>query len=681
MNHQRNLHPLIDAEWVLPTGNGGFAMGTGLGLPRRKYHCYLIGSCHPPVERVALLNTLEDQLVLYPGSRQEQTVDLATYRVVAGGSSAGILRPSGYDRLIRFEKEADTARWIIRVGTVEIVKELRMGWRRNSCTVRYTVRTDRDVRLQVRPRVTLRDFHDTLGPGGSAGDTPIGDDRLRARAIERGVEVSDPAAPKLTTRIVSDKAAYAPAPHTLRGVVYDLEADRHQPDREDLFSPGVFSFDVKASGGAGVFTIAAAMAPDEADPADFDRRERAEHLSRIAARMETERPGASSLAPLAAAADDFLVPRRVGGKPLMTVLAGFPWFADWGRDTMISLVGLMIATRRLDDALGCLETFARHTSQGMIPNRFDDYTSEPHYNTVDASLWFLHACREYVRASGDRDGFDRLLRPACEEIVEFYERGTRFNIRADPEDGLIIAGDETTQLTWMDAKRNGIVFTPRHGKCVEINALWHHGLLCLADLSGRAELSARAARVRESFNRAFWDAANSRLHDCLRPDGRGGHAPTGEVRPNQIFAVSLEFSPLDAERQRLVVADVRRHLLTPMGLRTLAPGQPNYQARFEGDMMKRDNAYHNGTVWPWLIGPFAEAVLRTGGFSPASRDEARRLIAPLIATITGPNAGGLGCCLGQIAEVYDGDDPRRAQGCMAQAWSVAEPLRIASMLL
>ena len=352
---------------------------------------------------------------------------------------------------------------------------------------------------------------------------------------------------------------------------------------------------------------------------------------------------------------------------------------------MISMVGLMIATRRLDEARGCLKTFAAYVDQGMIPNLFDDYGGPPQYNTVDASLWFLHACGEYLAASGDHAALRSELLPACHEIVRAYRTGTRFGIRMDPADGLIQAGDETTQLTWMDAKRDGVVFTPRHGKAVEINALWHHGLLRLAKASetcgfaapagqSPAELRELAARVATSFRAAFWFEQEQRLHDCLQADGRGGWKPVPQVRPNQIFAVSLEHSALEPAQRREVVENVRRHHVTPFGLRTLASSDPGYRGRFEGNMMSRDGAYHNGTVWPWLIGPFCEAVLRVGEFSETSRADVRRLLEPLIGS-TRP--GGGGGCIGQIAEVYDGDEPRRAQGCVAQAWSIAETLRLA----
>jgi predicted glycogen debranching enzyme len=297
---------------------------------------------------------------------------------------------------------------------------------------------------------------------------------------------------------------------------------------------------------------------------------------------------------------------------------------------------------------------------------------------VDASLWFLHAARAYLDATGDRAGFDGPIRHACHQIIDRYQSGTRYGIRMD-DDALITGGDETTQLTWMDAKRDGIVFTPRHGKAVEINALWHHGLIAIAGAVEETEperaagYRALAERVGASFREEFLGGPGGGLRDCLRPDGKGSYEPSAELRPNQIFAVSLEHSPLSMEQRRGVLACVRDHLLTPVGLRTLSADDANYQPRFDTDMISRDRAYHNGTVWPWLIGAYAEAVLRVGGFSDAARREAARSIAGLIDSM------GSGC-LGQICEVYDADEPRRQEGCMAQAWSVAEVLRVAAMI-
>ena len=325
---------------------------------------------------------------------------------------------------------------------------------------------------------------------------------------------------------------------------------------------------------------------------------------------------------------------------------------------MISLPGLLLCTGRFEEALSVLATFADHVSEGMIPNRFDDYTGEPHYNTVDASLWFIHACHQYRAASGDKRGFAQSLLPACNAIFEGYRAGTRFGIKMDPRDGLVTQGDANTQLTWMDAKCDGVAFTPREGKAVEINALWYNALVLL----GQKEL---AHQVAQSFLSVFWVNPFRGLADVVNGDRRDT-----SIRPNQIFAASLPNSPLELEQRRAVVEVVRRELLTPYGLRTLAVSESRYCGRIEGGPRQRDAAYHNGTVWPWLIGPFIEAYLGANGNSQAAKAQARLWLGPLI---THMEEG----CLGQIAEVFDGDAPHRPGGCFAQAWSIAEVLRAA----
>ena len=375
---------------------------------------------------------------------------------------------------------------------------------------------------------------------------------------------------------------------------------------------------------------------------------------------------------LAEAAGQFVVKRRMGEQWLTSIIAGYPWFADWGRDTMISLPGLLLCTRRLAEARAVLLAFARHLRNGLIPNFFHD-TDPPAYNTVDASLWFVHATREYLRLSNDSNCAEII--DACRAIISAYRNGTDLHIRMD-EDGLVTSGDETSQLTWRDAKRDGVVFTPRHGKAVEICSLWHNALCCLAELTDRddeaTELRELADRVARSFQRSFWWPERECLHDVLLPLD-GAWQPVRRVRPNQIFAVSLPFSPLTIDQQRSVVGIVRERLLTPFGLRTLDPDDPGYQGRYEGDLMQRDGAYHNGTVWPWLIGPYCEAVLRINDFSDPARDEVRRTIRPLLGEL---DRG----CLNQIAEIYDGSEPHRPSGCPAQAWSVAELLRVQTLL-
>jgi predicted glycogen debranching enzyme len=398
---------------------------------------------------------------------------------------------------------------------------------------------------------------------------------------------------------------------------------------------------------------------------------------------------------LRTAASQFVV-RRVKPAPQKgsqtSIIAGYPWFSDWGRDTCISLPGLLLATGRLAEARQCLEAFAELVEGGLVPNCFDNGSGHAEYNTADASLWYLNAAAELAKKLGlplDPSGELSTIAGACLSIIHAYEHGTSFDIQMDPSDGLIIAGNAGTQLTWMDAKRDDVVFTPRHGKPVELSALWYNGLRRVGELlpANQArrtrEISEIASWMDRSFEKAFWNEQGAHLFDCLSPryaaDGsRVGWEPSRQIRPNQIFALSLPHSPLERSMQPSVLECVTRHLLTPQGLRTLSPHDGDYRPRFEGSLFARDGAYHNGTVWPWLIGPYAEAVLRVGEFSASARSKAREAIDPLLNELcrphdpTGP--------IGQICEVYDAEMPRRPEGCPAQAWSVAELIRILVLL-
>jgi predicted glycogen debranching enzyme len=373
---------------------------------------------------------------------------------------------------------------------------------------------------------------------------------------------------------------------------------------------------------------------------------------------------------LAEAAEQFLAARADGRR---TVIAGYPWFADWGRDTFVALPGLALATGRWPLAYEVLRTFAGHVDRGMVPNRFPEAGTAPEYNSVDAALWFVEAGRRYVRDSGDLDFARRELLPRIEEILDWYAKGTRYGIRVDPADGLLAAGEEGAALTWMDAVVDGVPVTPRRGKPVEVNALWYNALLSGADIAHSLGQRLRpeawrdeAERVRESFNRRFWNAEAGYLYDVV--DGPAGD--DASLRPNQLFAASLFHDVLAEEYRRPVVDAVEARLLTPVGLRTLDPGHPSYAGRYEGPAGARDAAYHNGTVWPWLLGPFAGAYLKAHGRTAEARERVRDSVAPLARHL------GTEGCLGQLSEIMDGDPPHTPRGCAAQAWSVAEVARV-----
>lgn len=716
----------LATEFLLTNGMGGFAMGSALGVPTRRYHGLLVGATNPPVGRVVALHSMVERLVVRNAAGSSRSAELTSYEFL-DDAGRRLLHPGGHRAVTAFEHEdrsdhaagERSARWrsVVedpQIGRIEVVRELHLTRNANACTLRYTVSPfDRknwpgglSVELRARPMTPLRDFH-ALRRRHEC-------DRYAAVADARGsvrVEIDGVA---LVIEAGASGGSFAVDPQWWYGVFYRAEADRGQDCVEDLFSPGEFAWPVsgaRSSPSASIEIRAELVSPRVVGTADPDA------VGRSSAGAGED---GVSVRRLRAAARDFVVLRTAPvrdrhDRPVrhpsgagVSVIAGYPWFSDWGRDTFISLPGLMLRAGRFDQAARTLETFAAAERDGLIPNVFSDQTGEPEYNTVDASLWFIHAACEHARLSGG----DALLRGevgrACLSIIDHYRRGdaggTRhapvFNICMDPFDKLIMAGTESTQLTWMDARRDGVTFTPRHGKPVEINALWHNALASLSDRlaaidpTASANLRDLAAAVRESFVKAYWagDSSEKRrstpadsqgyLYDCLTPartDGRSAWSPVAEVRPNQLFAVSLPCSPLSKARQRAVVATVRERLLTPMGVRTLDPADPRYRGRYEGRLFDRDGAYHQGTAWPWLLGVYAMAVLRAGDFDGAARAEAERALAPILAEMDPGTTGRVGC-FGQIAEVYDGDEPQRPSGCPAQAWSVAVILEAMSMI-
>jgi predicted glycogen debranching enzyme len=472
----------------------------------------------------------------------------------------------------------------------------------------------------------------------------------------------------------STAGCFMESPDWWYGFYHRAEARRQQDDREDLFTPGRFicQFEDITARTCEV-TVAASTRPIKKTGIRDGRVTHIQDLQKnvlktAGLKKASGSPVKTALHRLATASNDFVVRRDVNGEPMSTILAGYPWFADWGRDTMISLPGLLLCTRRFAEARDTLATYARHIRRGLVPNRFDDYGGEPHYNTVDASLWFIHAALEYHRITGDSDTWRGHLADACNQVLTAYEHGTDGGIYMD-RDGLIAAGDEHTQLTWMDAKRDGVAFTPRQGKAVEINALWYRALVgCGEAMDGShkklaAEYRKLAKRVAASFNNLFWDDARGYLADC-----HDGQRLDTSLRCNQVLAVSLPDSPLKRKQQQQVMAAARAHLLTPMGLRTLSPEDANYHGHYAGSMFERDGAYHQGTVWAWPMGPYIEGTLRAFKNSADAIKHARAALQPLLDEVAVHSVG-------QLHEIFEGDAPHRPEGCPAQAWSVAEVLR------
>jgi predicted glycogen debranching enzyme len=652
----RELEPYLHYEWLLTNGLGGFSSSTIVGCNTRRYHGLLCAATLPPVGRIMALSRIGEILVV--DGKEDQLLEFSINQF------GDEFHPRGDRYLERFEVD-DIARWIYEIEGVVVHKEIMMLWHQNALAIRYRVEADKDrkVKLRLLPFAGLRDFHSLRSAQGA---------NFEVTSKANAVAVGDG---KYAVHLTADKGSFKENQQWWYRHRYAVEYERGMPDTEDLFSPGEFAVEMTGSGQVTLWVGMETMAVGDWD-AERARRPKTgigRHGAETNKQVEAVSPvlhdgprmqkASLAVEKLARAAHDFVVRRKQpDGTPGHTVIAGYHWFADWGRDTMISLPGLFLVTRRFEHAGQVLSVFAQYVSQGMIPNLFDDYTNEPRYNTVDASLWFIHAAFEFVRLSGDKETFEKRLKPACRAIIDGYRKGTRYHIHMDPADSLIYAGDAKTQLTWMDAKCGDIAFTPRAGKAVEINALWYNALV----LMGEDEL---AKKVAASFQKNFWINPFRGCYDVFGDVEKPGFKDA-QLRPNQIFAVSLPNSPLALEQRKAVVEVVRRELLTPFGLRTLARHEPRYHGGYRGDQFQRDQAYHNGAVWPWLMGPFLEAYLRVNDRSGEAVEQAKVWLQPLIDLL---ERG----CVGQLPEICEGNEPHRPVGCCAQAWSVAEVMRLA----
>ena len=617
-------------EWLETNGIGGFASSTEAGLNARRYHGLLVAATRPPVGRMVLLSKLEETIVA--GGRR---IELSTNRY------PGAIHPQGHQYLKEFRREPFPV-FVYEIDGLEVEKSVFMVYGENTTVVEYRVRGGECV-LELRPLLAFRDYHATAHENGAIRGAP---------RVAPGLVVCSPYEGCPDLYLGHNGANAAATGHWYRNFEYAMEQERGLDFREDLFNPVCLRFDLR--GGAGATVVASTVERRAGEAPDLRAAE-------IRRRSQGQ--------PLRAAADQFVVRRGEQS----TVIAGYHWFSDWGRDTMIALPGLTLATGRYDDARAILLAFAAAADRGMLPNRFPDAGESPEYNTVDATLWFFEAVRAFAARTGDYEFVRKHLYGAMAEIVDWHQRGTRYGIRVD-RDGLLLAGEPGAQLTWMDAKIGDWVVTPRHGKPVEIEALWYNALKVMEDLAGRFDDGAQArygelaGRARGSFVPLFWNDAAGCLYDVVNGEERDA-----SIRPNQVFAASLCHTMLSRAQARSVVAVVERELLTPYGLRSLSPGDPRYRGRYEGDPFSRDSAYHQGTVWPWLMGPFLTAYRNAYGRSAKTRRQAARWLEPLRCYMAGEGGG-------QIPEVFDGDAPHRAGGCFAQAWSVAEVLRVVEEL-
>jgi predicted glycogen debranching enzyme len=638
----RDLREATAREWLETNGLGGFASSTLAGLNTRRYHGLLVAATRPPVGRTVLLSKLEETLVV-AGRRYE----------LSANQYPGAVYPRGHQFMTRFRLDPFPV-FTYRVEGFELERAVVMLHGENTTCVRYSLRQvdagERDVRLEVRPLVAFRDYH-ALTHENDALDSSV--------RVEEGLLTVTPYEGLPALHFAHEGGEAETNGYWYRNFTYVEEQARGLDSTEDLFSPFALKFDLGRRDEVSII-------------ASTERREacRVGELIRVEVERRNEVLGSSlagdeAVRALTAAADQYVVARG----EQKTVIAGYHWFGDWGRDTMIALPGLTLVTGRFDTARSILAEFARHVSEGMLPNRFTEADEAPEYNTVDATLWYFEAVRALLAYTGDTEFVRANLYDVLREVIDWHERGTRYGIRVDA-DGLLAAGAEGAQLTWMDAKVGDRVITPRRGKPVEIQALWYNALRTMEGLArefgfveDEGKYAGMASRARGSFNEQFWDEEAGCLYDVV-----DGAARDASIRPNQIFAVSLHHSMLSAERARRVVEAVERHLLTPYGLRSLAPTNLQYSGRYGGGPAERDAVYHQGAVWAWLIGPFVTAYLKVQGRTPETVGRARVILAPLVAHLKE-------ACLGHVSEIFDGDAPHAPRGCVAQAWSAAELLR------
>ena len=635
-------------EWLLTNGTGGFAMGTVAGSNTRRYHGLLVASLHPPVARVVTLARLEETALTPRGA-----VPLSVNQY------PNTLYPDGYTRLARFSLE-DGPVWTWSVNGVEVERRVLLVPGEQTVVVRYA--SSAPLRLRLEPLLAFRDYHALThrNPDAWTG--------FEERMLAKGRVVRfQPYASLPSLRLAHRGDAFVGAPEWHENVEYLEELDRGLDFREDLLLAGSFELELAPGRPQLVAaTVESGASLDlEALGALFSRAVRTSAPARVARRSDDLAEGRTRLE---RAADAYLV-RRADRSA--TVIAGYPWFTDWGRDTMVSLPGLLVARGRLDLAREVLEGFLAHLDGGLVPNRFPDAAGPAEYNTVDATLFMFQAVHAWEQAGGSPAFVRDVFYPAACSIVDAHLRGTHHGIHVDPRDGLLVAGGSGTNLTWMDARVNGVPVTPRHGKPVEVNALWYNALRLserwarqLGDGPRARSFGREADLVSGAFDRAFWNDARRCCFDVVLPEG-----PDPRLRPNQLLAVGLPFPLLDGRRRAMVLETVEAALVTPVGLRTLARGDPGYRASYRGGPAERDAAYHQGLVWPWLLGPYVDALFAVRGDSAETRTRARATVASLVGRMeTG--------CLGQLPECFEPEPPFRPVGAPAQAWSVAEVLRV-----
>lgn len=632
----QNFEEAITLEWLETNGLGGYASSTVSGANSRRYHGMLVAAMKPPVERMVVISKLEESLRV-----GDQRFELSANQY------PGVVYPQGYQHLTGFKKDL-FPEFTYTAGSVELKKTIAMLQGENTTLVMYEVLSaPSSFTLELMALYSCKDFHAEAHANDSIHHHYLFQDGIFRTFNYQGC-------PEFFISVPN--AQFQDSKNWYYNFEHPVEQYRGLDFKEDLFTHGKFSVILKK--GDRLVLILSLDDPEGRDGwklFEEEKKRRKEILHGYANQKHQQ---------LVLAADQFVVKRG----NLNTIIAGYPWFSDWGRDTMIALPGLCLVTGRYDIAKNILQQFAAYRNEGMLPNRFPDHGEIPEYNTIDATLWFFVAIYRYYKHTNDVEFISELL-PALEDSLDWHYKGTRYNIKVDAADELLSGGEPGVQLTWMDAKVGDWVVTPRTGKPVEINALWYNALMIIAELMTKtgenqkaASYKKKAARVHKSFNSLFWNTQDEYLYDCIS-EGQ----PVNDLRPNQLYAISLPFPLLSKDRAQKVLKAVQKHLLTPKGLRSLSPQHPDYQPVYGGQVWQRDGSYHQGTVWSFLLGPYCDGVMYAEGEAGTKR--IKKVIDQFLKHLEE-------ACVGSVSEIFDGQAPHTPRGCFAQAWGVAEILRV-----
>lgn len=651
----QNFKDATQYEWLETNGLGGWSGSSVIGAHTRRYHGLLVAATNPPAERTVLLSKLDEAIV----TGRDANGDLNRYELGCNLYDGDVIHPNGHHYLESFIKDL-FPQWIYKVNDIQLKKTIAMVHNENTAVVMYDVlKAPSAFTLELLPLMAARGYH-SLQHAGPQMHWDVD--------FNNGIFHNSPDG-NLNVYISVPGSVYQHTPRWFTNFKYSVEEYRGLDYNEDLFNHGVFSVELKEGDSLGI--IVSTENPEGKEAKDLMLREEKRKRELV-----KDIPADETLQQLVQAADQFIVKR---GEELKTVIAGYHWFTDWGRDTMISLPGLTLSTGRFEDAKKIIAAFAKSVSMGMLPNRFQDNNEPPEYNNVDGTLWYFVAVYKYLQSTNDKDFVLKEILPVLKDIIDWHYKGTRFNIHAD-KDGLLYSGETGQQLTWMDARIGTWVVTPRMGKPVEIQALWYNALKIFAELliinkqkKDAAQLNESAEYVKQQFNAKFWYDGN----DLNGSSGRDGYLydnidengnPVNELRPNQLFAISLPFALIDDKKKiKSILSVIKDELYTPVGLRTLPQSDVHYIHHYGGDQWHRDSAYHEGTVWSWLLGAYVDAIMKSG--ARGNKSEARKIIEDFGYHL---NEG----CIGSVSEIFDADAPHHPRGCVAQAWGVAEVLRV-----